>query len=702
MKVSKSTDVFNMMDTNGRRKDIINAYGIYLNILQDLEKSDDASWDRFPASLNQYKFYHQAILESPDVFKKHSKFDNFQQALNLHTDLRTALQNKDAQLFTTLFQKYSSLNPSTLDKDIESRARHYTSNLVKIGFTDEKRKISPVGAAFVNGFHLERDPFEELLPIKDGNLIFLRQLLKLKIYTKTYDAFYNPMLMVIYLLMNIERIDQNTLLNLAVMINPYAPVNLKTIKETAVSNTDEFYNQYSDFSQDKRLVELASKPQKLDKQTFTTFFKNQKSKNISNIYYKFYLAIIKYQETGNADELFQVYSDNTKTIDSAFGFGGHIFKWPRGKKTLQQFIRDNKGQHILTTQSLNTTLYQQYLSSTRYVSVKEYSDTFRRLLKASGIISFNNGIAELMYTDLWRELFRDVDIQSLISGQCNPKQAKKDDTELSSDFRNNISITKIIKISDVSAVITRIQESLGIGSAEEVKNVLLSQKDTEFKKFVKSNFPKNKILQILPMFEDRSNDQKIKSLVDTDASVPTIYEYIVGLAWYYISDVDYNLYKSFNLSMNANFRPETHAAGGEGDIVINYKKQTLMIEVTLMNKQAQKRGEWEPVLRHTTNLTIEKAPEKVQTLFVADELDQNTINIWRAVASVPMRSSKESESDKTANNVTIMPIKNKEICEFLDNGISSAKLLNQISLSFEALKNDFDESWRASILNNVL
>lgn len=702
MKVSKPTDVFNMMDTNGRRKDIINAYGIYLNILQKLEKSDDPSWDRFPASLNQYKFYLQAIHESPDVFKRHLKFDSFQKVLYSHKDLKTAFQNRDSQLFTTLLRKYSNLDPSTLDKDIEARARHYTSNLVKIGFTDNKRKISPVGAAFVNGFHLERDPFEELLPIKDGNLIFLRQLLKLKIYTKKYDAFYSPMLMVIYLLMNVERINQNTLLNLAVMINPYTPVNLKDIKETAVSNTDDFYSQYSDFSQDKKLIELTDKPQKLDKQTFTTFFKNKKSTTISNTYYQFYLAIIKYQRTGNADELFQVYSNNTKTIDSAFGFGGHIFKWPRGKKTLQQFIHDNKDHHILTTKSLNSALYQQYLSSTRYVSVMEYSDTFRRLLKASGIVSFNNGIAELMYADLWKELFRNVDIQSLISGQCNPKEAKRNDTDPFADFRNNISIARIIKIADINAVISKIQEFLGIESAEKVKSVLLSQKDSEFKEFVKSNFPKSKILHILPLFEDRSNDQTIKSLVDTDASVPTIYEYIVGLAWYYISDVDYNLYKSFNLSMNANFRPETHAAGGEGDIVINYKKQTLMIEVTLMNKQAQKRGEWEPVLRHTTNLTIEKAPKKVQTLFVADELDLNTINIWRAVASVPMRSSKESEADKTANNVTIMPIKNNEMCKFLDSDISSAKLLNQISQSFEALKNDFDETWRTSILNNVL
>ena len=57
MQLKKKTDVFNLMDTNGRRSDIINAYGIYLSILQQLEKSDDPEWKKFPDSLNQYKFY---------------------------------------------------------------------------------------------------------------------------------------------------------------------------------------------------------------------------------------------------------------------------------------------------------------------------------------------------------------------------------------------------------------------------------------------------------------------------------------------------------------------------------------------------------------------------------------------------------------------------------------------------------------------
>lgn len=90
-------------------------------------------------------------------------------------------------------------------------------------------------------------------------------------------------------------------------------------------------------------------------------------------------------------------------------------------------------------------------------------------------------------------------------------------------------------------------------------------------------------------------------------------------------------------------RPLSHATGGMGDIVINYKNLTLMLEVTLMNSQAQKRGEWEPVLRHATNLTVDEYPKNVITLFIADELDDNTVNIWRAVASVKLKASNKNE-----------------------------------------------------------
>ena len=258
MQLKKKTDVFNLMDTNGRRSDVINAYSIYLSILQQLRKNDDPEWKNFPNSLNQYRFYKKALAASPEVFKKHPKFDKFQNLLDTHMDLNKAFQEQDSQRFKDYLNKYSNnkIAYSDLNKNFEARARHYTSSLVKIGFTDKNRNISSVGSTFVNGYDLNRDPFEELLPIKDGNLIFLRQLLKLKIYNKNYDAFYNPMLMTIFLLMNVPRIEQSKLLKLVVMINPSVPVDLSLIKKAALGNDDSLCQTYIDYSNNKKFIQF--------------------------------------------------------------------------------------------------------------------------------------------------------------------------------------------------------------------------------------------------------------------------------------------------------------------------------------------------------------------------------------------------------------------------------------------------------------
>ena len=53
--------IFNLMDTNGRRKDVLNALKVYLEILEELkEKYPMESWSRYPQSLSQFLFYGRA------------------------------------------------------------------------------------------------------------------------------------------------------------------------------------------------------------------------------------------------------------------------------------------------------------------------------------------------------------------------------------------------------------------------------------------------------------------------------------------------------------------------------------------------------------------------------------------------------------------------------------------------------------------
>lgn len=145
MEIGKS-QVFNLWDTNGRRYDVINAIEIYLRLLQELHfQYPNENWEAYPNSTLQYRFYKAAIEASPDVFQSHSSFDNFEQYI---------LDKYDAFAAKTL--QLSSQLRNELDTNIEQRARHYTSNLVRLGFADKDRNISSTGNDLLNG-SIQRD-----------------------------------------------------------------------------------------------------------------------------------------------------------------------------------------------------------------------------------------------------------------------------------------------------------------------------------------------------------------------------------------------------------------------------------------------------------------------------------------------------------------------------------------------------------------
>ena len=176
MKVGEN-QVFNLMDTNGRRSDVINALQGYLCIVDNIINVRRMKWQPLPHSLAQFEFYKQAIELSPDVFKKHDKFDNLMLILDEYPELKAAVFDCDIDWIRANYDEIDTL----FDLGVEDRARHYTSNLVKLGFVDDNRKISDVGYALLGNKILHKDELERMLPLNDMNIIYLRQLLKLRI-----------------------------------------------------------------------------------------------------------------------------------------------------------------------------------------------------------------------------------------------------------------------------------------------------------------------------------------------------------------------------------------------------------------------------------------------------------------------------------------------------------------------------------------
>lgn len=705
MKVSKD-QVFNLMDTNGRRNDVINALQGYLMILDNLLNEKNLTWENFPKSSAQFQFYKQAIELSPDVFKNHPKYDAFMMCISdgNNQEFRYALENNDFRTVIQSLNKYKSLIDE-LDKNIEARARHYTSNLVKLGFTNEKREISSVGRNILYPRTVKKDKLEELIPIDSINVIYLRQLLKLKIFSTNKKDFYSPFFFALWLLLKKKRVDENIFLEMVQGINPYS-INLDIDELVENYSIDTIIPNYT-----FKIQEEFELTQRLNDEIIKAAFRNQKSLKISDIYLQYYHILYDFSENPNEDNLKKLilfYNENKDVIKKAFGCGKNIFHL-RPTKTIDvaEFLEQNKK---IFDGNLNKNLYLDFKKSKLVDSIKEYSDTTKRIFKATGIIDFNNGFVELTHKELLEEI---LDVEYLygnifgsIENNIEHNTLSKYEKSLDGFFCSSVSFIEIFHYSEASVddKLNSVRNKFGNASLKDITKILTDKRNQEFVKFIDNAYPLDKVKNILNLFNDRSNDAKIKELVCPDSSVPTIYEYMVGIAWFYFSGKRINLLQSFNLTLSANFEPLMHAGGGQGDIVIYEEDKVVMLEATLMNANSQKRGEWEPVLRHSANLKIEEESNNtgrdVTTFFIADTFDYNTINIWKAVSLVSLQSSVDKE--KFTDNVIIMPISTNELVSLMDKSYDYDKIISKVRYLFNENRISFDLEWRKKFIDKIV
>ena len=693
--------IFNLMDTNGRRSDVLNALKTYLEILEELKEfSSTEIWGTYPDSMSQFIFYERALEKSKEVFKKHNNYDKF--ISDLGDDYQLFI-DRDNEWIENNLPKFAKV----LDESIEKRARHYTSNLVKMGFTNANRSITEAGYAFLRGT-VVRDELEEILPLDNVNIALLRQLAKLKIFTTLKDGkrqYYSPFFMAMVLLLDGENIDTHTF---EVIVQGLTPYSSEKMKE-AVRNNSMSFSELEAAVGDIDIVipeELVGKND-IEYDVFQNFFKSSKNNaSISQSYYNFFRSLKNFRdnktEKAYADLIKCFDEENTVSLNKAFGYGKSIFSiGNRGNRyNIEKFMEKNCDHPLLAADDYIGAFYLAYAKSKWIDGIKEYSDTTTRLLSATGIFKFKN-LPELSYKEILSLIFDSEQLRLCIFGEMSEDEYAQYEATENCYYGKSVPISDIFNYSHTDAleITEKIKNLLGVSSAADAKLLLQEQKSIDFIEHINSKYPKEKIIELLPLFSDRKKDAQIKKVVNDAASVPTIYEYIIGIAWYYISNKKFDLYNSLNLTLNADFEPVIHAGGGDGDIVIHYEEIIIMLEVTLMNKQAQKRGEWEPVLRHSLNLKATNEPKETITLFIADELDYNTINIWRAVAAVSLEST---NTHTMVDGVIIMPFTNKEMLQFLEQNIYYGDIVSVVKDSFAKVPQITDIKWHDEIMSNII
>ncbi|PTI62092.1 AlwI family type II restriction endonuclease, partial [Staphylococcus shinii] len=162
MKLDSKKSLFNMGDTSIRVKRVLEVNKLILEVLTEFNIQGGV-WSRNNVGQEQYYKMFITRVEKSEKEKNLKLFDEFSRMEDYKETSRKGL-----------------------------RGRTNTNQVVKLGFFDSERKISAVGELYRNNNNKKSDELEILFGLTMDNLIYLRQLLKLRIYShESNKYFYN-------------------------------------------------------------------------------------------------------------------------------------------------------------------------------------------------------------------------------------------------------------------------------------------------------------------------------------------------------------------------------------------------------------------------------------------------------------------------------------------------------------------------------
>ena len=301
-----------------------------------------------------------------------------------------------------------------------------------------------------------------------------------------------------------------------------------------------------------------------------------------------------------------------------------------------------------------------HLSKT-FATLHDYFDLNRRLIKLTDFIICEDNQLKL---DVIPEAFVNRNINMLYkyaylgSSSLNKKEELK-------DIMPDIIIDEDKLVDDIGK-----KYGIRIKSLKEVDDFIHRNRQKRFNELIDRKFTNEVLLDLLDKFKIR-DDNKIKSIVSDSADVPTIFEYVLGIIWYRISDYKGDILNFMHLDFDADLLPKTHAGGGMSDIEYEYEatrdypEHTLMLEATLMNASAQKLNEDEPATRHLGEYILHTQKDKSYCVFSAPIIPLNLISSFRNKKTYLYFNQ---TGDKYIEGLKLIPVMIDEIKAILISG----------------------------------
>lgn len=242
---------------------------------------------------------------------------------------------------------------------------------------------------------------------------------------------------------------------------------------------------------------------------------------------------------------------------------------------------------------------------------------------------------------------------------------------------------------DETSIIEGINRELGthIENIEEAYDEVDKVRYERFNQLVDDKFTDENLLALLDGFDNRF-DSTITQMVTDNADIPTIFEYILGIIWYKASGRKGKVLDYLKLALDANLLPVTHAAGGEADIVYEYKQtedypeHSLLLEATLADSTNQRRMEMEPVSRHLGNHLLKNGNPNSYCVFATSYLHINVIGDFR-MRKLSMYCDPQ-EPEKYVQGMKIIPLCTTDLRGIITNGIQYADLYEHFCKAYDS------------------
>lgn len=311
-------------------------------------------------------------------------------------------------------------------------------------------------------------------------------------------------------------------------------------------------------------------------------------------------------------------------------------------------------------------------------SLADYFDLNRRYMKTSDVILFEDGKVTL-----------DIIPRHYFSPICD--KLLDIAFETSAQLQKNISLEEIadfFKPSEITILNGINQEfSLKLKTLQDATEILEHQRYIRLQRLIDSKFTDEQILNILNFIAIRA-DLEVQKLVTDNADIPTIFEYILGIIWYKISNRAGKILDYMKLSLDVDLLPKTHAAGGEADIVYEYEEtkfypaHSLLLEATLANKNNQRRMEMEPVSRHLGNHILRIKNFNSYCVFATNDLNINVVSDFRGRKN--QRYYDTADDDNFIDGMKIIPLEIEDLKNILEQKIGYEKLYQIFETAFRS------------------